>query len=112
MPPLDGGGMELDVAIVGAGVSGLYSGWRLLTGEAAQPWGQGGRPRTAIFEGGRRIGGRLFSVTDIPGLPNVVGELGGMRFMEHQGIVNSLVDRFKLAPVDFPMGDEGANLFY
>ena len=25
--------LELDVAIIGAGVSGLYTGWRLLTGK-------------------------------------------------------------------------------
>ncbi|WP_374214959.1 NAD(P)-binding protein, partial [Mycobacterium tuberculosis] len=45
----------LDVAIVGAGVSGLYSGWRWLS----SPQGQGGR--VAIFETSKRVGGRLLS---------------------------------------------------
>jgi monoamine oxidase len=62
----------LDVAIVGGGVSGVYSGWRLLT--------RGGRKRVAVFEASDRIGGRLLSVP-APGIPNMVAELGGMRIL-------------------------------
>ena len=104
--PLDAADLELDVAIVGAGVSGLYSGWRLLTD------GAGAAPSTAIFDSSERVGGRLYSLTDIPGMPNVVGELGGMRYMKHQGIVNGLVGLLKLTPIGFPMGDVSSNLFY
>lgn len=63
---------ELDVAIVGGGVSGVYSGWRLLT--------RGGRKRVTVFEASDRIGGRLLSVP-APGIPNMVAELGGMRIL-------------------------------
>jgi monoamine oxidase len=62
----------LDVAIVGGGVSGVYSGWRLLT--------KGGRTNVTIFEASDRIGGRLLSVP-APGIPNMVAELGGMRIL-------------------------------
>jgi monoamine oxidase len=62
----------LDVAIVGGGVSGVYSGWRLLT--------KGGRKSVTVFEASNRIGGRLLSVP-APGIPNMVAELGGMRIL-------------------------------
>lgn len=63
---------DYDVAIVGAGVSGLYVAWRLLT--------QGKATRVAVFEADDRIGGRLLS-TSPPGVPDMVAELGGMRFL-------------------------------
>jgi monoamine oxidase len=74
---------ELDVAIVGAGVSGVYVGWRLL----------GARPgeRVAIFEQSERVGGRLLSL-EMPGIPGVWCELGGMRFTSQQTLVRTLVE--------------------
>lgn len=62
----------LDVAIVGGGVSGVYSGWRLLT--------KGKRKRVTVFEASDHVGGRLLSVP-APGIPNMVAELGGMRIL-------------------------------
>ena len=59
-----------------------------------------------------RVGGRLFSVNNLPGLPNVSAELGGMRYMEHQEIMSRLVKYFQLEPLPFPMGDKSRNLFY
>ncbi|NET61528.1 MAG: hypothetical protein F6K47_37035, partial [Symploca sp. SIO2E6] len=44
-------GLEVDVAIIGAGVSGLYTGYRLLNGESASE----SQPETVhIFELGDR----------------------------------------------------------
>jgi monoamine oxidase len=63
---------ELDVAIVGGGVSGVYAGWRLKTSGKAD--------RVTVFEASGRIGGRLLSVP-APGIPNMVAELGGMRIL-------------------------------
>ncbi|HKV41331.1 MAG TPA: NAD(P)/FAD-dependent oxidoreductase [Blastocatellia bacterium] len=65
-------GEILDVAIVGGGVSGVYSAWRLLT--------EGKRARVEVFEAGNHIGGRLLSVTP-PGISNMTAELGGMRIL-------------------------------
>jgi monoamine oxidase len=62
----------LDVAIVGGGVSGVYSAWRLLT--------DGKQKSVTVFEASDRIGGRLLSVP-APKIPNMVAELGGMRIL-------------------------------
>ena len=65
-------GDRFDVAIVGGGVAGAYCAWRL---QQADP----GR-RIVLLEQSNRIGGRLLSVRP-PGTPNMVAELGGMRFV-------------------------------
>ncbi|HLI56296.1 MAG TPA: FAD-dependent oxidoreductase [Actinomycetota bacterium] len=104
------GGLELDVAVVGAGVSGAYCAWRL---------GQhlGDKARVGLFEYSDRVGGRLFTVT-LPGLPHVHAELGGMRYIPTQHImVADLVEHLKLATKPFPMGapapvGSDCNLFY
>ncbi len=87
----------LDQAIIGGGVSGVYSAWRLQQQS-------GGEQSIALFEYSNRIGGRLYS-RKIPGLDNVVAELGGMRWIaEDHPMVNSLVHELKLAIKEFPMG--------
>lgn len=93
----------LDVAIIGGGVSGTYSAWRLQEANGANQ-------RIQLFEYSDRIGGRLFSI-NLPGLPNVVAEVGGMRWMpaadkDTSGhvMVDKLVDYLKLPTKDFPMG--------
>ena len=47
--------MDLDIAVVGGGVSGAYSAWRL---QQAFP-----KKKIALFEYSDRIGGRLYTVT-------------------------------------------------
>src|SRR6476620_7900485 len=102
--------MDLDIAIVGGGVSGAYSAWRLQQE-------RGATESIALFEYSDRIGGRLYTVT-LPGLPHVKAEVGGMRYIpdEHKMVAN-LVDHLKLATKDFPMGapapvGSNCNLFY
>ncbi|MGB3468553.1 MAG: FAD-dependent oxidoreductase [Cyclobacteriaceae bacterium] len=106
-------GLKLDVAIIGGGASGLYSGYRLKTGVDAR--GKKKDLKVHIFEGSGRVGGRLESIK-LPGM-NVVGELGGMRYMTTQKIVTALIERvfstqFGLKPIDFPMGDDNHHLYY
>lgn len=102
--------MDLDVAVVGGGVSGAYSAWRLQ--EA-----QGATSKIALFEYSDRIGGRLYTIT-MPGLPHVKAEVGGMRYIPDQHImVASLVEHLQLPTKDFPMGapapvGSNCNLFY
>jgi len=95
-----GGSKELDaldVVVVGGGVSGTYSAWRLQETVGKQE-------KIALYEYSNRIGGRLYSRT-LPGLPNVVAELGGMRYIPEDHImVRDLVDHLKLPTIDFPMG--------
>jgi hypothetical protein len=82
----------LDVAIVGGGVSGIYSGWRLLSTKKAQ--------QVALFEGSGRLGGRLLTLIP-PGIPNARVEVGGMRFTSAHLRVAGLVQQLGLAVQDF-----------
>jgi monoamine oxidase len=63
---------RIDIAIVGGGVSGVYSAWRL---KQANP-----QRKIVVFEGSDHIGGRLLSVRP-PDIPDMVAELGGMRIL-------------------------------
>ena len=92
---------DVDVAIVGGGVSGIYSGWRLLTAKPGEGTGASGAATSAsakgarkvvVFEGSDRIGGRLLSARP-PGFSNkTTCEIGGMRYVSSQTLVKSLVE--------------------
>lgn len=108
-------GLELDVLIVGAGVSGLYTGWRLLTGDhtkgnSKKPVKNGARPRVHVLEASHRIGGRLETLF-LEGMPHVRAEFGGMRYLSSHLLVANLVNFLGLRNTFFPMGG-GNNLFY
>lgn len=102
--------MNLDVAVVGGGVSGAYSAWRLQKEKGA-------KAKIALFEYSDRIGGRLYTIT-MPGLPHVKAEVGGMRYIPDEHImVADLVKHLKLPTKDFPMGapapvGSNCNIFY
>jgi monoamine oxidase len=85
---------DLDVAIVGGGVSGAYTAWRLRS-EAPQL-------RLRLFEMSDRIGGRLRSIA-FPQAPHLVGEAGGMRFLESQKHVFPLVKTLGLPMRGYPI---------
>lgn len=98
----------MDVAIVGAGVSGVYCGYRLLSADAqASPVlaalrqrNGSGRLDVRVFEWSARVGGRLWSVR-LPGLPNVPAEVGGMRFLHSMQNVSGLCKVLGLNDVPF-----------
>jgi hypothetical protein len=111
---------DLDVAVVGGGVSGVYSAWRL--GEVGNQsrrlapllqQRRGSHLRIGLFEYGDRIGGRLFSVR-LPGNPGPPAELGGMRFLTSHRRVHGLVSKKLAMPLrDLPVEDPGLrHLFY
>ncbi len=107
----------LDVAIVGGGISGLYAGWRLLTGKPEQ--GQLPGKRIVVFELSERTGGRLLTWRPFPDDIELHAELGGMRFFEQQQLVWSLiVNHFEKegklqSPTKFYVTDpNGNNLWY
>jgi monoamine oxidase len=92
-----------DVAIVGGGVSGIYTGYRLLSGDLSpspqlSAWAaKAGGLKVSVFEGSERIGGRLLSARP-PGMPHVSCEMGGMRYVSAQPLVSALVENeLKLA---------------
>jgi monoamine oxidase len=112
---------DLDVAVVGGGVSGAYVAWRLQTAaidELGASLGDLARARAArrlrvgLFEYGDRIGGRLFSLT-LPGVPDTPVELGGMRFLNSHTRVLALVRHFSLEYRELAVEDPGGrHLFY
>jgi monoamine oxidase len=73
---------KIDIAIVGGGVSGVYSAWML---KKKYP-----KLKIEVFEGGDHIGGRLLSVKP-PCIDDMVAELGGMRIMNSQVRINALI---------------------
>ena len=100
---------SIDTAIIGAGVSGLYTAYRL-TNDAQSPVPA---DQVQIFEMGDRIGGRLESVV-LPGM-SISGELGGMRYMTSQEIVTALIENVfgnELTNIPFPMGDDANHFGY
>lgn len=98
--------VPLDYAIVGAGVSGLYSAWRILT----ETDGHHTTGKVAIFESGDRVGGRLLTWLPMGEHGGLRAELGGMRFLEAQKLVWSLLHHLGLGGeiIDFPVS--GPNL--
>lgn len=94
--PFDRADHEIDIAVVGAGVSGAYSAWRLRQRFPEK--------KIALYEYSNRVGGRLYSVT-LPGMPSVRAEVGGMRFIPaSQAFVTDLIHHLELATRPFPMG--------
>ena len=107
----------LDVAIVGGGVSGVYTAWRLLTADLGgsktlRRWASGGRRlKVAVFEGSGRIGGRLLSARP-PGMPHVTCEIGGMRYVSSQTLVKSLVENVLKLPRKEQVVDDPRNVAF
>jgi len=112
--------MKIDVAIVGAGTSGLYSAFRLTTDKKYTG------KQLQVFDMNTKIGGRLESVI-MPGM-DFWGELGGMRYLTSQEIVTTLIEGYPLSeedlnkrtpvldypmtPIPFPMGNPADLLMY
>lgn len=99
---------QIDVAIAGGGVSGLYTAWRIL--RAAKELGRP-TPRVVVYEMSERVGGRL--LTWLPAGPGkgLRAELGGMRFFETQQLVWKLLSELGFGAADIvPFYVEGENL--
>jgi monoamine oxidase len=93
----------LDYAIVGGGISGVYSAWRLK---------ESNRDLTIdVFETSDRIGGRLLTVVP-PKMAGARVELGGMRYIvEEHPWVNSLVQHLGLT-TEVLHADQDQNFAY
>jgi monoamine oxidase len=101
MPDVDD---VLDVAIVGGGVSGVYCGWRLKTDN------NHGQSKVTIFEESDQIGGRLLSPKP-PQISGMLAELGGMRMLNSQRHISTLVAKLQIKTYPFPVG-ESSNIAY
>jgi len=102
---------QIDIVIVGGGVSGVYSAWKLQKKYPGK--------KIVVFEGSDHIGGRLLSVVP-PGIPDMVAELGGMRILENnQKLIVALIAELnaelpgheQIELYDFPV-NEDQNIAY
>lgn len=108
----------VDVAIVGGGVSGVYSGWRILSADLRRSDVLGplanqqpdSKLNVHLYELSHRIGGRLMSITP-PEMPGFKAEFGGMRYLNTQRLVRNLVDKLDLTIRPFPVGGPD-NIYY
>ncbi len=75
------------MAVVGGGVSGLYSAWRLL--KAAK--NDKKTLKVTVYERDNRVGGRLLTWLPQGKGGDLRAELGGMRFLEQQELVCRLL---------------------
>src|SRR5271169_4607768 len=106
-----------DVIVVGGGVSGLYTAWRILTGQTVNGH-KLSRKRVKVLELSKRTGGRLLTWRPLQDDQSLHGELGGMRFFSQQQLVWSLIQYFVGSkqlhpPVKFFVDDpNGNNLTY
>jgi monoamine oxidase len=86
---------HVDIAIVGGGVAGLYSAWRL---KEAHP-----RKTIVVYESDDRTGGRLLTAIP-PEAEHLRAELGGMRYLSTHRIVHALATKvLKLDVQPFPV---------
>jgi monoamine oxidase len=84
------------VAVIGGGIAGLYTAWRILQ-DSSTPC------RVAVYESLDRTGGRLLS-KEIPDLP-FRAELGAMRFRRNHHLLAGLIQAMELPVAEFNFPD-------
>ena len=103
----------IDIAIIGGGAKSAYTAYRLMKANPNESpvlkrlLELSGREQldVKLFELSDRIGGRLWSI-NMPGLPNIPAEMGGMRFLKSQQNVYGLcTTELKLEVSSFNFGN-------
>lgn len=115
---------DVDIAIVGGGIGGVYTGWRLLTSSAtdglAASWAKArGGLKVTLIEGSDRIGGRLLSARSAH-LPDTTAEIGGMRYVvagdatarSPQPLIQGLVEKVLQLPTHEQVVDVDGNIAF
>ncbi|WP_331767627.1 FAD-dependent oxidoreductase [Embleya sp. NBC_00896] len=102
-----GGATTTGIAVVGAGVGGCYTAYRLKFGRAGPP-----HTPVTLYERSHRTGGRIRSVA-LRGVRGGWADLGAMRLNREATLVMSLLDHLglgsRLVPFEFGRGE---NLTY
>lgn len=87
-----------DCIVVGGGAAGMYSALKLQ--QKHPTW------KIGVFEGSKRVGGRQYSI-QTPGAPNVVAEMGAMRYIPAtQPLVVDVIRELGLQSKPFGNGDK------
>lgn len=88
--------IDCTVAVVGGGVSGLYTAYQL----SKQPWLN---PKNiCLFEKDSRLGGRVFDVAMDGSRPELVFGLGALRVLEGQEQIFALAEELGISLVPMP----------
>ncbi|WP_077008983.1 flavin monoamine oxidase family protein [Saccharothrix sp. ALI-22-I] len=95
---------SVDYAIVGGGVSGLYTAWRLLDDDPTRT--------VVVLEASDRIGGRLLTWNPAGENAGLRAELGGMRFFPQQEMVTAVINRIGLTAQRIPFYTTGPGLIW
>jgi len=95
--------VSYDVAIIGGGVSGLFSALRLKENDC--------NLKVAVFESDDNVGGRLVSIPAPLTDNRIITEFGGMRFPNKFHYTNKIVNELELETIAFPV-DKDVNPFY
>jgi hypothetical protein len=78
--------LNCSLAVVGGGWGGAYFAWRMgVDAEIVDP------KDICVFEANGRVGGRIYSVRDLPSLEGLTLDVGGYRFIETDRILTDLV---------------------
>ena len=81
-----------ELAVIGAGWGGVYFAWRLAVDSKLL-----NTSYVCVFEANGRVGGRVFSVHNLPGMSDMAIDVGGYRFIETDKLSSQLVwDALKL----------------
>lgn len=88
----------IDVAIVGGGVSGIFSAMRL---KEDNP-----KLNVAVYESSDEVGGRLVSIPTPKTDKGLIAEYGGMQFPSSFRYTNAVVNDFSLEKVDMPISSK------
>lgn len=95
--------VSYDVAIIGGGVSGLFTGYRLIHHNPSL--------KIAVIDSSSHVGGRLVSIPAPETGDRIITEFGGMRFPSTFPYTNKIVKEMGLEKIKFPV-DSDINPFY
>lgn len=86
----------VEIAIIGGGIAGLYSAWRISSDSL-------NNFKVNLYESDSRLGGRIYS-QEIPGVP-FKAELGAMRFRQTHQILCKLLNELDIPTREFDISN-------
>mmetsp|Transcript_27763 Transcript_27763/g.41045 ORF Transcript_27763/g.41045 Transcript_27763/m.41045 type:complete len:1335 (-) Transcript_27763:104-4108(-) len=101
----------IDVAVIGGGLSGIYSAWRLLTANETirsdiSHVSHNDSLSVSLFEFSERIGGRLLSVSPPNDKEGFNAEFGKMNFLDDHVLTEEILNYLDIPSKNFPANDD------